>query len=108
MKILKYLIYARVSDFKYPVGKIAEKAICSKIAEKAICRSVFLTIMALHFEFRINKNSLLQTVFLAIRVLGVVHVILLFVFPGCQNTQLEHVFSAPKRSSQETVPWMLL
>jgi len=99
MKILKYLIYARVSDFKYPVGKIAEKA---------ICRSVFLTIMALHFEFRINKNSLLQTVFLAIRVLGVVHVILLFVFPGCQNTQLEHVFSAPKRSSQETVPWMLL
>jgi len=31
-----------------------------KIAEKEVCTSVFLTIIALYFECRINKNALLQ------------------------------------------------
>jgi len=34
-----------------------------KIAEKAVSRSVFLTTWHMYFECRINKNSLLQTVF---------------------------------------------
>jgi len=36
-----------------------------KTAEKAVCRSVFLTAWhcLAHFECRINKNLLLQTVF---------------------------------------------
>jgi len=41
-----------------------------KFVEKAVCRSVFLTIMALYFECRINKNALLLTVFLAILPTG--------------------------------------
>jgi len=47
----------QTANFYIPVGKIAEKA---------ACRGVFLNNMALYFEFQINKNALLQTVFLAI------------------------------------------
>jgi len=33
-------------------------------AEKALCRSVYYDNMTLYFEYRINKNALLRTVFL--------------------------------------------
>jgi len=39
-----------------------------KIAEKEVCTSVFLTIIALYFECRINKNALLQWLWRATRV----------------------------------------
>jgi len=38
----------------FPVGKIAEKA---------VCKSVYFGSIALYFECRINKNTLLQTAF---------------------------------------------
>jgi len=34
--------------------------VVGKITEKAVCKSVFFDNMALYFEYRINKNALLE------------------------------------------------
>jgi len=39
-----------------------------KIAEKAVCKSIFFDNIALYFECRINKNTLLQTVFFSYQI----------------------------------------
>jgi len=50
-------------------GKFMFYASFPKSAEKAVCRSVF-DIMTLYFECQIIKNTLFQTVFLAILPTG--------------------------------------
>jgi len=52
--VLFSMLLISANFLSFPVGKIAEKAVCRSVHN-----------MALYFQCRINKNALFQTVFLA-------------------------------------------